>query len=547
MNAGRTLLLSWIAALLAAGSSPVEGQEPGAIPPVSPGSGPTEQEGPDLTWESWWAREKGPLLDLRARLFPAPPAGADLPAGYVPLPPSERRARVRQALLEALKDRVPTVRRAAAIGLGKTRDPEALPSLLQTAKGDPDRAVRHGSLLGLGLLAAPGAVPPLRESLENLRGETTARLYSAAALGFSGGGTASLRTVFGDGGARPAAREVRIVAAYALGASGDPSVVPFLVRALARHEEGDAIVQAALVAALGRLGDASALPLVEASLAAEDPPVRAAACSALASLVPAGDPRAISRLTKLAGEDPDRYARAQALLSLGAIGGEEARSALRRALSGEEGLDTNFLSPYAGFALSLAGTAQDEPALLGAFRREREVRVRSGLSLALGLLGGPAAAAALLPEVERLGNPEVFKAASIALGLLRAGPAARPLDAVLARERRPDVLRAAAVGRGLLGDAGVLDALGERLHRENSAAMVGAIAAALGDLGDARSLDALLEALRRPGLPDSARVEVVVALGKLADPSPHPSISRLSRGTLAAVTSPTLEEILRTE
>src|SRR5262245_23102721 len=184
-----------------------------------PGSGKAAEgdAGPDLTWESWWTREKGPLLDLRAVLFPSPPASADLPAGYAALQSSERRARVLPALLEALKDRVPTVRRAAAIALGKTQEAEAFAPLLQVAKSDPDRDARHGAVPGLGLLAAPGALSLLKEIVENPKEPTAARLYGAAALGFCGGGTASLRSVLSEGAGRTATREVRIAAAYALG------------------------------------------------------------------------------------------------------------------------------------------------------------------------------------------------------------------------------------------------------------------------------------------------------------------------------------------
>ncbi|MGH7149236.1 MAG: HEAT repeat domain-containing protein, partial [Planctomycetota bacterium] len=242
----------------------------------------------DLTWETWWAREKGPLLDLRASLFPAPPASADLPAGYVSLPSSDRRARVLPALLDALKDRVPSVRRAAAVALGKTQEAEAFAPLLQVAKADPDRDARHGALLGLGLLAAPGALSLLRETVENPNEPTASRLYGAAALGFCGGGTASLRAVLTEGAGRTATREVRITAAYALGTSGDPSAAPFLVGALAGRGGEDALVRAAMLVALGRLGDASALPTVEALLDDKDPPVRAAACGAFASLRPSG-------------------------------------------------------------------------------------------------------------------------------------------------------------------------------------------------------------------------------------------------------------------
>src|SRR5262245_30342645 len=313
----RLLLLAGVP--LAIGILPSPG--PSQRSQAGSGKAAVSDEGPDLTWESWWAREKGPLLDLRASLFPAPPASADLPAGYVALPASERRTRVLPALLEALKDRVPTVRRAAAIALGKSQEAEAFAPLVQVAKSDVDRDARHAAIIGLGLLAAPGALSLLKETVENPREQTAARVYGATVLGFCGGGTASLRSVLSEGGGRTAAREVRIAAAYALGTSGDASAAPFLVGALGRHEEEDALVRAAMLVALGKLGDASALPIVEAMLDAEDSPVRAAASGAFASLRPSGDPGAAERLSKLAEEDPDRFARARALLALGALGG----------------------------------------------------------------------------------------------------------------------------------------------------------------------------------------------------------------------------------
>ncbi|HKB17281.1 MAG TPA: hypothetical protein VKF62_14530, partial [Planctomycetota bacterium] len=58
----RLLLLAGVP--LAIGTLPSPG--PSQRSQAGSGKAAVSDEGPDLTWESWWAREKGPLLDLRA-------------------------------------------------------------------------------------------------------------------------------------------------------------------------------------------------------------------------------------------------------------------------------------------------------------------------------------------------------------------------------------------------------------------------------------------------------------------------------------------------
>jgi HEAT repeat protein len=515
-----------------------------AIQRGAPTQQPQQQEEPDLRWTSWWEREREGLLDLRRNLFPVGAENGDVPPGFHPVDPETRRTRILPALLGALEDRVPVVRRAAAIALGKSGEPKVLAPLLRAAAEDDDRKVRQGAYLGLGILGAPEGVRFLGSILADERAERTDRSYAAAGLGLAGG-TAAVEALRGclEGAAKSENRDVRVLVALSLGTTGDVAAVPALLGRL-RGPESDPVVRAACVLALGKIGDRSALPSLLEILSTDSAVVRAAVARALGAVAPEGDPSVLATLEKVVLDDPHFYTRGQALLSIGEIGGERGIAFLSRCFR-EDGPLSNeqTLLAYAAFALALGGSPDVGATLASAFRSREEIETREAIALAMGLLGDPSGAESLLGAIDPIGNPDLFSACAVALGLLRQAAAAAPLEREILRDRRPPVIRSAVLGRGLLGNARVFDALGERLRHEKSGAMLSAIAAALGDLGDGRGVDSLLELLARPRLVDAARAEVVGALGRVADRGRFPALYRFRRGTQSLVTTDTLEEI----
>jgi len=500
---------------------------------------------PDLQWTSWWEREREGLLDLRRNLFPVGGEDGDFPPGFHPVDPETRRNRILPLLLEALEDRVPVVRRAAAIALGKSGEPKGLAPLLRAAAADPDRKVRQGACLGLGVLGAPDAVQFLADLLANERAERTDRSYAAAGLGMAAG-EGAVRALRGllEGAGRIENRDVRVLCAISLGTTGDASAVPALLGRL-RGSESDPVVRAACVLALGKIGDRSALPSLIEALTTEAAIVRAAAARALGSVAAEGDEGAFATLERVVREDAQFFTRAQALLSIGKIGGEKAKAFLARCFEVDGPLSNEqTLLAYAAFGMALAGSVEEAPRLASAFRTQGDVELRGGIALALGLLGDPAGTQDLLREIDPVGNPDLFSACAVALGLLRRAEAAGPLERGILRDRRLEVIQSAVVGRALLGDAALFDALGERLRRESSGRILGGVSSALGELGDGRGVDLLLATYARSRLVDEARVQILSALGRLADRGRYPVLYRLRRGTQSLVTTDTLEEIL---
>jgi HEAT repeat protein len=118
---------------------------------------------------------------------------------------------------------------------------------------------------------------------------------------------------------------VRVAAAQALGACGDPTSVPALLPLL---QDPDPAVVAAGASALGQIGDTgSAVPLAETLYLVERPVlVRRAVLAALARAPhPEVQPTLLDALS-----DPDAQVRGYAAQALGQVGNESAWTALSK-------------------------------------------------------------------------------------------------------------------------------------------------------------------------------------------------------------------------
>jgi HEAT repeat protein len=275
---------------------------------------------------------------------------------------------------------------------------------LRTAGADPDRvaalaaalasddaASRAGARMALAALAAPGSPSSA---------DATRRV--AAAL-------------------RSADPDLRILAASALGESGNRAVVPELIAAL---DDPDANVAAAAVDALGELADPRALsPLVE-SLEDERSWVRLAAVVALGRL---RDPAALPALERVAGTPGLQAPVAEAVDRIGDPAGLRVLGVMATTVPDE--------ALVAGGRLLAAHPAVPPPqwVLDGAREREAVWRERLGdrddpaIARLLGLVGSPEAVESLL---DLMGPPRRSEAA--VAGLL-AVPAEVRLDPILRR------------------------------------------------------------------------------------------------------------------
>lgn len=158
------------------------------------------------------------------------------------------------------------MRRYLALVLGRTRDPQVVP-LLVDALDDEDSQIRIYALWGLGASGAPGARGPLEEALADE--DPGIRKIAAYALGELGlpETAPALRTRLDD-----PVTDVRWNAALSLARLGDEVAVPVLERMLDRdllaqvpeitpEQQEEAMISA--IEALAAVQGVAALPLLE--------------------------------------------------------------------------------------------------------------------------------------------------------------------------------------------------------------------------------------------------------------------------------------------
>lgn len=180
------------------------------------------------------------------------------------------------------------MRRYLALVLGRTRDPQVVP-LLVDALDDPDSQIRIYALWGLGASGAPSARGPLEEALADE--DPGIRKIAAYALGELGlpETAPALRARLDD-----PVTDVRWNAALSLARLGDPAGVPVLERMLDREllaqvpeitpeQQEEAMISA--VEALAAVQGTAARPVLK-ELAERDPSlkVRQAAIEALEAI-----------------------------------------------------------------------------------------------------------------------------------------------------------------------------------------------------------------------------------------------------------------------
>jgi len=282
------------------------------------------------------------------------------------------------ALLLALADRTPSVRAAAALALGRIREPRAIDPLVAMLAEpvEGDRVAATEALLSFG----PAAVPAL-----------------LAALGPAGARRqAEILNVLADI-ADP--RATGAVIAAALPPARAPGGADPAIDARARRER--ATTRRWALATLGRLPGADGLPALEKGARDRDPAMRAAA---LGSLVRQATPAAFAVLRGLGGD---------------AAAADDIRTAARAALA----------SGYA--ALAGAGRLAEWIAeLRGAAEFIETMTVAAGdatggWAIVVDAVGGRPAAAALLDDLAgRLPAPGSGRARALA-GRLRQPPVDR--------------------------------------------------------------------------------------------------------------------------
>lgn len=449
--------------------------------------------------------------------------------------PEEAPARAAAALLTAVSGESAWERERA---LGSVRiypgAERLLPELEAALRDGGDAERRNAARSLLAALAAPGVsggALPLLARLATAEADVDVRVLAASALGESGNpdSRAPLERALSDPDPNVAA-----AAADGLGTLGDPRALDALVEALGA---GDAWRRIAAAVALGRLRDPRALPAL--AEAARDPRVAGAAAEAVGEL---GDPAGLEALRAPAhSAEPGVHAAAleAASLLLAALPGllppwlREAARAEAPELARRFAADGD---PGAARLLGAAGTPAAAEALADALADpERRIAAESGLRL----LPDAVSLAALLPRLAR-GDGE----ACALLAVLPPLPDREAAETVLpflgaedaeVRGEAADALARAAEGAGARG---LLEsALGDPALRLGAVVALGRLPG--GDCGRLSTLlsdpDAAVRAAAAEGVARCPAPEVEPAIAAALEAEDDPAARQALLAALGAV------------
>jgi len=457
------------------------------------------------------------------------------------------RTRTRDALRRvALRESDRTLRAAALVALGRVGDDEdarIFLDLLRRRAGPDD--LLEAAAVGLGILPAipdpetatavrgyfqyaldnPSVLPHRAHGLLVLAAGLRARSDRSFAMALAG------RSASPGSDAEEAA-----LLSVACGLSGDPMLLPELVRAVRRGTLGTVDLgdrgRSHAIYALAKSGLPGAGPAIRSALASRRSGIesRRAAALGLGRLLRFGllgeeDLReAPLLLLKTFRDTNDAPLKGFCAVALGESDLPAAVEELARAIDHGGSAD---LKPFAAFGLALSarGRESDAARRTRAFLREEldksnDPELGAAFSIAVGLAGAREAEAALIERLGSKGSPDSARgAAALGLGILGVdSPAStEALRAAFDVKESAEVAGEAALALGLLGHRAVGKELVSALRQSDSETLQARALLALGHLSNRETVEPLLEILESRGEKEIVREYAAVALGLLGD------------------------------
>jgi HEAT repeat protein len=489
-------------------------------------------------WEHWWATNREDFLIPRAVMAPDV-AGDQYSASLAPPIEQEIRAAVIPALLEALRDNDHQVRAAAALSLGRCGDWREIRVLAGTIN-DRERLVAEAAILGIGLLGEGSAEGPLRDALNETTRNSRERAFAAIALGYSGGDLA--RTVLFDqlgttndaeGRSRvPSIESCRMLGA-ALWAGADkrdgnadrsPLAASQIQKALSNPNLRDRMILGVGTAALSKTRDPGSLLFVLRGLADQRSDVRAGCAIAAGRIVKAEDRQSVQTIINALGSEAELLPRRMMLISLGRIGGPDARKRLLAELDVGQRQDRAF----AALALGISGASDFAPRLRKDFEAASDDSLKGALAVALGLMHDPEAFRPIAEVARTKANPELLRHLVWFFALDRGRGAAAVVEPIMIEGRVAELHHAAAVTLGLIGSLDSQQILIKHLGSTAPVTLRAGVAIGLARMGDRRGVAPLLKTLKNPNEQQIVRAAAAHALGILCQRSPWMPFARVT-------------------
>lgn len=168
----------------------------------------------------------------------------------------------------------------------------------------------------------------------------------------------------------------------------------------------------------------------------------------------------------------------------------------------------------------------------GLSARRSDVLVRGAFAVAVGVAGMRDEVDTMCGLVDDTHAPAALRGyAAVALGHLgvSAPGVVRSLRLALVEKHEEGLRRDAALALAMLGGRSVTTTLLKELERGGTEQLFGEVVVALGVLGDLGAVDSLIVHANDRGRSELSQALAVVALGRLVDPEPRPSLTQLTR------------------
>lgn len=477
-------------------------------------------------WWIWWEINKNLYLIPQRELARAAPSRYATPAEIDAARRAALREEVVPLLVAALDDGDAGVRAAAATALGRLGG-EAAIEPLTAALSDNVLAVREAALLALG------ATGSIRAANVLLGVAGSGRLPGG---GDSAGATARPLALLGLGlGRRHGLSDSvdTLVEQLVSDAADDPdvAVAGFLYRTLAggtvleglagtlaARKDLDLAVRCRVIEALP-LDDGAHLPAVLGELKGANAERRRSAAVALAA---AHDASTLQRLEQAFAKEEEPLTRGFLLVSLGQLGGPEARELLQKQLRRGRAIDRPWVALGLGLLARAADDAEARETLREGLAEEASADARGAWLLACGLARDSQAGPALREALDESANPRLRMFAALALSMLRDDESLAALRARLEVEQAPLARAGVALGLSLYGRAEDAPRLLDELSSIGNSVLQEQLASALGTHGSAPAAEGLRTLLlsAKSDLPAGVRAAAFDALGLLLDPVP---------------------------
>lgn len=549
----------------------------GAVTPPSgggPGAGPTTAGGGRKRrasasidgWEVWWEYNKDPYLRWGVRgntrsggaAFLTGHGRREAADGFAAPTADETRGDIVPALVRALSTRDAEILDSATIALGRVAAPEidGVAGSLREQMKSPHATVRQSGLLALGILGDRASAPLLWQVMSDTRdgraalgGSATAveRAFAAFALGFSCGPEMVPQLVRLIERTRGDDVEVVAGAVLTLGLVPEAATttVPFLA-SLLDDRKLDRRIRAQVPIALARLGS-SAAPLLPRllELATDrrtDDDVRRSSVIAIGRLAAIEDTEVVTRLRLIVRKESDAALRHFTLVALGRIlsrsPSDDAGKRIHDLLALELADPSYSVDlPWTALALGLAGHGLPVGSelrqslcrsLASLFRSTRNPSEVGAVAIALGLAGATEAGSDVLDRFEQTNDPGLRARLAVALGLVGHRPAAETLTEAMFLQKDSALRVELATGLRLLGDARASASLVDAMRNAPTFAVAAAAGRALGQVGDRRVVAPLIALLDDRDQSEPVRAFSAVALGLIAEKTNEPWNAPLS-------------------